>query len=101
MDRPLAVRDDCVWPRASSPDPRFVGPRARLQALGDLRIVVHKLVPDVLWRMTDRVLRRTDRPRTRVGKAVNELEINVVEEKPIAPQGFPEPANELLGEDLG
>jgi hypothetical protein len=51
--------------------------------------------------MTDRVLRRTDRPRTRVGKAVNELEINVVEEKPIAPQGFPEPANELLGEDLG
>src|SRR3712207_9123816 len=64
-------------------------------------MVMHQLVPDVLRWMTDRVLRRADRPWTGVGKAVNESEIYVVEEKPVAPQGFPEPANEPLGEDHG
>src|SRR5215211_574463 len=77
------------------------GHGARFQALGDLLIGAHQLVPDVLRWVADRILGRADRPRAVVGEAVDELPIEVVEEKPIALQGFPEPTNELLGEDLG
>src|SRR5918997_4487770 len=83
-----------------APQLALQGPRARFQALGDLRMVMHKLVPDVLRRMTERVFQRTDRPRAGVGKSVDELQIDVVKEKPVAPQGFPEPASELLGVHL-
>src|SRR3712207_3702200 len=77
------------------------GHGARFQALGELRIGAPELVPDVLRWVADRILGRADRPRAVVGEAVDELTIEVVEEKPVALQGFPESANELLGEDLG
>src|ERR671910_3183224 len=73
----------------------------RFQALGDFRIGAHQLVPDVLGWGANRILRRADRSRAVVREAVDELPIEIVEEKPIAFQGFSESANELLGEDLG
>src|SRR5215217_7854840 len=73
----------------------------RFQALGDFRIGAHQLVPDVLRWVANRILRRADRSWAVVREAVDELPIEVVEEKPIALQGFSASANELLGEDLG
>src|ERR687883_1702868 len=84
-----------------TPQLALEGHSARFQALGDLRIGAPELVPDVLRWVADRILGRADRPRAVVGEAVDELTIEVVEEKPVALQGFPEPTNKLLVEDLG
>src|SRR5829696_9813981 len=73
----------------------------RFQALGDFRIGAHQLVPDVLRWVANRILRRADRSWAIVREAVDELPMEVVEEKSISLQGFSESANELLGEDLG
>src|SRR5829696_7153903 len=73
----------------------------RFQALGDFRIGAHQLVPDVLRWVANRILRRADRSWAIVREAVDELPIEVVEEKSISLRGFSESANELLGEDLG
>src|SRR5918993_5190301 len=84
-----------------APQLALEGHGAGFQALGDFRIGAHQLVPDVLRWVANRILRRADRSWAIVREAVDELPIEIVEEKPIALQGFSESANELLGEDLG
>src|SRR5215208_243773 len=84
-----------------TPQLALEGHGARFQALRNFRIGAHQFVPDMLGWVANRILRCTDRSRAVVREAVDELPIEIVEEKPIALQGFSESANELLGEDLG
>lgn len=84
-----------------APEPLLEHGLARPQPLPHLRVAPGDFLPNLLRRMTDRLLGGADRAWAVIGKAVDERELEVLEERSIATEALAEAAPEGLGEQLG
>ena len=74
--------------------------RARLQPRSDLGLALCELVPHLARRMADSLLRGGDRPGAVVEETVDEGQVQVLEQRPVAPQALAEAGDHLLREEL-